>query len=95
MIGASNVFHAEPRTESTRPALETLAWRPRSTSVCYVSECSRYEISVHHGYRGARYACSCFAGQPRRFHRIFKLRETLDEAFEDAQCHARTGEERP
>lgn len=88
-------FHAErapvPQGSVRAPYL---AWHARSTSVCYVSNCRRYEISVHHGRKGARYLCTFFEMQPRRSAGLFALRASLDDSFADAQHHARTGEVR-
>lgn len=78
-----------PQGEMRAPEL---VWQARSTSVCYVSRCARYEISVHHGRAGARYLCTFFELHPRRAAGLFALRRVLDEAFADAQHHARTGE---
>ena len=89
------MVHTEPDLQSSRTVPQPLLWRARSTSVCYVSECGRYEISVHHGRLGARYVVTFFESAPRRRPAgLFNLRQTVDEAFADAQHHARTGEVR-
>lgn len=99
MSGSQTMFHADrclaPVAGAVRePALE---WRARSTSVCYVSHCGRYEISVHHGRAGARYLCTFYAQtQPRRaLPLLMMLREQLDDAFADGLHHLQTGEVRP